>query len=544
MAKGRKTGGRKAKTLDEHLRDGTFRRSEHQHLLDEVGANVATWRAKSVRQGGELDPASHFIEFAGQLRHTVGRWYGQPFLLEDWQQDIVRELLAVDDKGRRVYRSALLGMPRKQGKSSLLSSLALWAASVEGEMAPDVVVAAGSREQAAVVFDQARAFAESDPLIDTWFDAQRFVIKCRDSNGVIRRVAADGKLQHGLNISTLVADELHSWMTPRQEELWSALQTASGAREEPLNVAITTAGYDRQTVLGKLFKEATESPLLEDHNDGSLLVVKDRENGFLFWWYQVPDGADIQDEKAWMRANPASWITEDVLRAQLESPTVDENTFRRLHLNQWTTTRTAWLPPGLWEEMEDPELRPRPGEPVYIGVDVGLVHDTTAVTMAWTVGNKVAVKTRVWSAVHDVPAHEFADGGRVNLELVEEYIRSLASTYDVREVVFDPRFFERSAQSLAGEGLVTAPLHQSSAAMADAYQEFYASAQERRLIHDGDPVLAAHVDATAAKQTDRGWKVSKIDQSKRIDACVATVMAHWRAWRSVNEKDEEGFLLV
>jgi phage terminase large subunit-like protein len=420
----------------------------------------------------------------------------------------------------------------------------LWASSVEGENAPDVIVSAGSREQAAVVFDQARAFAESDPLLDLWFDAQRFVIKCDESDGVIRRIAADGKLQHGLNPSTIVADELHSWMTPRQEELWAAMQTATGAREQPLTCSITTAGYDRDTVLGRLFKQATELPSLEERNDGSLLVAKDTDSGFLFWWYQVPDGTDIEDEDAWMRANPASWVTPETLRQQLDSPTVDEQAFRRLHLNQWTATRTSWLKPGLWDEMQDDELRPAPGTPVYLGIDVGLVHDTTAVSMSWVVGDKVAVNSHVWSAVHDVPAHEYAEGGRVDLEQVEEYVRTLAKTYDVRELVFDPRFFERSAQTLSGEGLTVAPLHQSSAAMADAYQQFYASAQERRLVHDGDAVLAAHVESTAAKMTDRGWRIQKKDQSKRIDACVASVMATWRAWRSVNEQAEQGFVLI
>jgi phage terminase large subunit-like protein len=438
----------------------------------------------------------------------------------------------------------LIGLPRKNGKSSLLSALALWAASCEGERAPDVIVSAGSREQAAVVFDQARAFAESDPLLDLWFDAQRYVIRCPESDGIIRRIAADGKLQHGLNPSTIVADELHSWITPRQEELWAALQTATGAREQPLTVSITTAGYDRDTVLGRLYKSAMELPSLDERDDGSLLVARDDESGFLFYWWTAGADADVEDEAAWMRANPASWITTDVLRKQLESPSMDESSFRRLHLNQWTATRTAWLKPGLWDEMEDAELKLEPGTPVYIGVDVGLVHDTTAVSVSWVVGNRVAVTSHVWSAVHDVPAHEYAEGGRVDLAQVEEYVRSLARTYDVRELVFDPRFFERSAQSLAGEGLTVAPLHQSSAAMADAYQEFFASAQERRIIHNGDPVLAAHVEATAAKKTDRGWKVSKIDQSKRIDACVASVMAHWRAWRSVSETTDEGFVLV
>jgi phage terminase large subunit-like protein len=489
-------------------------------------------------------PAEHFEAWCRQyIKHTVGRWFGEPFTLEPWQRTLVAELLAVDKDGRRKTRQALVGLPRKNGKSSLLSALALYFASIEGEHAPDVIVAAGSRDQAAVVFDQARSFAASDPIIDLWFDQQRFVMKCPESNGLIRRIAADGKLQHGLNPEIVIVDELHSFSTPRQVELWAAMQTATGARELPLTCSITTAGYDKTTILGQLFKAAIELPQLEAREDGALLFARDEDSGFLFYWFHVPEDTDIEDEAAWMRANPASWVTADTLRQQLESPSMDQNSFRRLHLNQWTVTRTAWLPTGCWDGMLDTTAVPEPGQTIYVGVDVGLVHDCTAVSIAWVRDNTVCVQSHVFSAVADVPAHEYYDTGRIDLEDVENYIRELAEKYHVAELVFDPRFFERSAQSLSGEGLTVAPLHQSSAAMSDAYQEFYASAREGRIRHDGDPVLAEHVAATAAKQTPRGWKISKIDQSKRIDACVATVMAHWRAWRSVAEGGDEGFLL-
>ena len=307
--------------------------------------------------------------------------------------------------------------------------------------------------------------------------------------------------------------------------------------------AMEDASVMLTTILGQLYKAAIELPQLEAREKGSLLVARDDESGFLFWWYNVAENTDIEDEAAWMRANPASWVTADVLRQQLESPSMDVNSFLRLHCNVWTVTRTAWLPTGCWDGMLDATATPEPGQTIYVGVDVGLVHDCTAVSIAWVRDNTVCVQSHVFSAVADVPAHEYYDTGRIDLEDVENYIRELAEKYHVAELVFDPRFFERSAQSLSGEGLTVAPLHQSSAAMSDAYQEFYASAREGRIRHDGDPVLSEHVAATAAKQTPRGWKISKIDQSKRIDACVATVMAHWRAWRSVAEGGDEGFLL-
>ncbi len=535
----------RSKTLEQHYRDGTFLPGKHGHLLVQVGATVEQWRVRSVRQGGSMSPAEHFEAWVAEyVRHTVGRWHGKPFVFEPWQRELIGELLAVDKDGRRVIRQALIGLPRKNGKSSLLSALALYFASIEGEYAPDVIVAAGSRDQAAVVFDQARAFANSNPLIGLWFEQQRFIMKCKESDGLIRRVAADGRLQHGLNPSAVIVDELHSFSTPRQVELWAAMQTATGARELPLTCSITTAGYDRTTILGKLYKAAVELPQLEARNKDSLLVAKDLDSGFLFWWYTVPESVDIEDEAAWMRANPASWITAETLRQQLESPSMDQSSFERLHLNRWTTTRTAWLPAGCWDDMKDESAVPADGQEIFVGVDVGLVHDCTAVSIAWVRDDHVCVQSHVFSAVPDVPAHEYNESGRIDLAEVEDYIRHLAKRFTIVELVFDPRFFERSAQLLAGEGLTVAPVHQSSAAMSTAYQQFYASAREGRMRHDGDPVLGAHVAATSAKQTSRGWKIAKIDQSKRIDACVATVMAHWRAWRSVSEPGEEGFLIV
>lgn len=474
-----------------------------------------------------LTAGQHFAEFcATYCRHTKGRWAGDPLTLEPWQQDFVDEALRLDpNTGRRVYRQVLLGVPRKNGKSTLAASLALYLAGADGEAGAEVVIAAGSRDQADVVYRQAREFVESSPLLSDWYDAQRFTITCHD--GVIRKIAADGRLQHGLNPSGIVCDELHAFMTPRQNELWAALTTGSGAREEPLTVAITTAGYDKATVLGRLYDEAMR--LGDVERRAGLTICRDPQSGFLCWWYGVDDDAPLDDVSAWLEANPASWITDEELMRQFRSPTVDEYAFRRLHLNQWTKTRDSWLPSGLWASLRDPGAAIDDGSEIVVAVDVGLVHDSTAVAVAQLQDDgRVVLGARVWAARDDAVAHTVLPGGRVDLEIIEDYIRDLAARYVVREVVYDPRFFERSAEMLSRDGLLLAPVEQSSRRMAEAYAAFYLAANERRIAHDGDAVLSAHVEATNAAMTDRGWKISR-QRKQRIDACVAAVMANWRA---------------
>jgi phage terminase large subunit-like protein len=122
----------------------------------------------------------------------------------------------------------------------------------------------------------------------------------------------------------------------------------------------------------------------------------------------------------------------------------------------------------------------------------------------------------------------------MQLELVENHIKDLNKRYRVREVAYDPRFFERSAEILERSGVTMVEFLQASAPMADAYQRFYQAANERRLTHDGDPIFAAHIEATAADKSERGWKVRKLKSSHHIDACVAAVLAHARAQLNTN----------
>lgn len=486
---------------------------------------------RPVREAAEFETqGDHFADFAeAYLRHTKGRWAGEPVVLEPFQVDLMREAFRLDAKtGRRVYKTVVAGLPRKNGKSTLASALALYMATADGEPGAEVIVAAGSRDQASIVFDQARAFVETSPALGDFCDPQRYVILGPDGS-TIKRIAADGRLQHGLNPSAIVADELHAWTTPRQEELFAALTTGSHAREEPLTFIITTAGYEKGTILGRLYDEAVRRPGIEKRP--GLRIVRDPEAGFLLWWYGLDDDEPADDTDLWLAANPASWVTREVLAEQFASPTIDELSFRRLHLNQWTKTRESWFPAGLWESLRSEEKIPD-GAEVYVGVDVGLVSDTTAVAVAYRLDDeRVVVRARVWAARDDAVAHTVLPGGRVDLGLIEDHIRAIAEKYAIREIVYDPRFFDRSADLLAAEGLTVAPVDQASRRMLEAYSRFYTGVVEERVTHDGDPVLARHVESVQGTMTERGWKISR-PRRERIDAAVAVVMAFYRAERS------------
>jgi len=378
-----------------------------------------------------------------------------------------------------------------------------------------------------------RAFVEQGALAD-WVTC-RSALSCPTRKGRMQVVSSEGRLQFGRAPAAAVIDELWAVENERQEQTYHSFASSLHKREDAFLLAITTAGYDKRTLLGRIYEAALGWPEVTTSQDGCQTIAKDTENGNLLWWYGAPDQADIENEMIWRAVNPASWIKIRDLRRQLHDPGLGELEFRRLNLNQWTRSRDAWLPGNTWAELRSEQQIPERAD-VYVGVDVGISHDATAVCWAHLLEDgRIALRAHVWCAAEEAAAHDHVRGGKVSLEQVEQFILDLARQYRVRAVAYDPRYFERSAELLERSGLKLVEYLSSSAPMGDAYQSFYQLAREGKLTHDGDPILAAHIEATAAYKTSRGWKIDKLKNSQRIDATVAAVLAVARAQHHQND---------
>ena len=237
--------------------------------------------------------------------HTKGRWSGQPLVLEPWQRELVWEALEIDPAtGLRVYSDVGLGLPRKNGKSLQAAAAAHYFLVADGEAEPEVYVAAAARGQAGIVLGQARRIGLQSPLLRRHLRIQTHLIECPRNGGLMRALSTDAALQHGLNPSANIIDELHAH---RDGALYTALTTGTLAREQPFTLWITTAGA-RESFLGEMYSVMeTGSGELEDR--GALRIYRDRANGTLNWWYGAPDDADIEDPSASCPSSPsiASW---------------------------------------------------------------------------------------------------------------------------------------------------------------------------------------------------------------------------------------------
>lgn len=425
---------------------------------------------------------------------------GRQIRLRDWQRWLLQSLLERRSDGRRRYRRALIGLPRKNGKSLLGSVLGLYSL-VEGGIGAEVYSAAGDRQQARIVFDEARWQVQNSPELSRVLKVYRNVIEYPDTGGVYRVLSADGKLQQGLNPSTVIFDEVH--IQPG-DDLWDAMTLGSGARVDPLVVGITTAGFDLESLCGRLFQYGRKVAAGDVDDDT-----------FGFFWWQAPDGCQVGDRAGWGAANPGlgDYLDPDDMASSAQQ--TPEPSFRRFRLNQWVRAEESWLPAGAWQACQG-DARIPDGARVWVGVDVALYHDSTAVVVAWPrPDGKTAVQAEVWRP----------DGDKLDVGDVMQHIRELADRLDLAAVAYDPRFFDVPAGMLQDEGIPMLEVPQTPERMIPACGFAWEQIVAGLVVHDGDPTLEDHVLSAARRQSERGWSLSKGKSKRKIDACIAMVLA-------------------
>lgn len=471
-------------------------------------------------EAGDGDLAASWIEALCKVTmDSIAARAGEPMHLRDWQRDLLGVLLARNaHTGRLRHRVALVGVARKNGKSALLAALALFHLFM-GPRGGQVFVVAGARDQARIIFDTAKAMIRMEPELAERCRVLRDAIEVPATGSVFRVMSSDAPLLEGLNPTFVAFDEVH---VQGDRKLWDVLRLAGGARAETQMIGITTAGVrtdsqGRDTLCFDLYRYGVRVALGE---------VED-ESFALAWWEPADPDADHRLESTWAEGNPGLGDIVGIEDFRSSVKMTPEPEFRTKRCNQWVSTSTSWLPFGAWAGCLG--APPDPGERVVLGFDGSYSGDCTAVIVVGVSRpNRVAV-VKVWEPV---------DGVVPVLE-VEQAIRDAAERWVVVEVAADPYRWARSLEVLKEDGLPVEPFPQSASRMVPATQRFYEAAVNQTIEHDGDPVLARHVDSCEIKVDERGSRLTKGSKRRRIDAAVAAVMALDRAVWWGNQSDVE-----
>lgn len=417
---------------------------------------------------------------------------------------------------RRIVRTALLGMPRKNSKSTLASGLAAYHLIADDkDKAPEVWGAAVDRDQARIVFEMTKQTIQSSPELNAVCKIYRDVIECHRNGGMYRAASADAVAAHGYNPSCVIFDELH---LQRNWELYTALRSGSASRNNPITMAITTAGFDLETPLGEMYQRGCR-----------IVAGEDPASDFYMRWYgpKLGEKVDVYDENHWEHWNP-SWdiMNHDEIRSA--SRDLPQGEFARFHCNQWTNTRDAWLPQGAWADCKDETKALEDGDRVIVGFDGAFAGDCTAL-VACRVDDLYLERVGFWERPADDKAW------RTPVAEVEQTIRDICGRYTVQEVVCDPWLFQVSLQRLADEGYPMVEFPTNGIRMVAPTKTFFDATIDKDLSHNGDPTFARHIDNTQLKQDSRGSRVTKQNRAstRHIDLTVAAILAvaRARAWR-------------
>ena len=451
-------------------------------------------------------------------------------------------------------QAVYIEVPRKNGKSSLSSGVALFMLAADGEQGAEVYSAATTRDQARIVFDDAKAMAERTPDLRTYLGVAilQHSITVAHTASKFTPLAAEGSTLDGLNVHFAVIDELHAHKT---RAVYDVIDTARGAREQSLLWNITTAGTDRS---GICYERRTHITKVLDR------VVEDASMFGII--YSIDDQDDPFLPSSWAKANPnwgVSVLKEDMEAAARKAEAMPSalNNFLTKRLNVWVSGESSWMDMRAWERCGDRAfgIHEIPaGAKCWMGLDLAQKKDFAALCLVFEIDGVWHVCTRLYLnelAVHESGnAHlsgwarsgyvQVTDGDITDFDVLADDMRRYCRLFDVQEIAFDPALSMYFAGKLIEEGLPLVEITQRSMFFTPPLIQVENLVHEKKLRHDGNPVMNWMVSNLVVK-------VSKFNELRaptkerpenKIDGPMAMLMALGRALSPKPEQELDDFI--
>jgi phage terminase large subunit-like protein len=486
---------------------------------------------------GRADRAVRFVQ---KLRLHEGRFAGRPFPLQDWQERIIRRIYGpVDELGRRQERTAFVMVPRGSGKTSLAAALGLLHLfGPEKEAGGQVIAAAADREQAGLLFHAASRMVQQDPVLSRITQVTPSIKRIMHPNtgSTSRAVSHEAYSKHGLSITCLLADEVHAWPT---RELWDVLTTSMGKREQPLTIAITTAGCGREGIAWELYSYARR--------------VQNNEIGdatFLPVLLEPPDGFDWRDPEVWAYVNPALGVFRSLEEMQTSAKRAEhvpaqQAAFRQLYLNEWRDGASEpWIDLAIWDETEvDLTLEDMPaGARAWIGVDLASVGDLAAVVMVVEHGDGYFCQPAFFCPAEGIRRRSERDnvgydewaragfltstpGSVIDYAYIEQHIANIAERFRA-QVIIDRWNSTATTTRLQELGIDVVTMGQGYASLSPAMKETERLILARQIAHDGNPVMRWNLGNLAvARDPAANQKPDRAKSKDKIDGVLGLIMA-------------------
>lgn len=515
----------------------------HLRDLDSAAARSLVWSPAH---------ANHAIRFFRFLKHSKGAEGGKAIELAPWQRFIVGSvhgwlIAAGPRKGLRRFRTAMLVVAKKNGKSTMSGGLGLHGLLADNEPGAEVYAVATKKDQARQVFEPARQMVLTSPLLRDRLEPLRTAIVDPATASTFKPLSADTGGADGINPHVTIVDELHRHKTP---EMLNLMGESMDARRQPILWIITTAGDDRPG-----------TPYAQEEDYAIKILEGTLTNDSYFAYLAMLDpGDDWADEKNWIKANPNLGISVDLdaLRdaaSKAKGKPDALSSFKRLRLNIRTAAQDRAVDMAAWDALHPP-ARVKPdeaelaGRPCWAAFDGASSVDTVALIRLFepaAPGGKWIARARFWIPADNIDARGHRDrapykdwarsgwieatpGNVVDHDQIERELEELHKVTPFKALAYDPWGVVAMMSRLTAKGIPAVEFGQVIRNYAAASVEFETRLAAGDLDHGGDPVLrwqASNLhwikDGKLNKMPHKGKSTG------RIDGMSALIMAHGRA---------------
>ena len=472
------------------------------------------------------------IKFIGKLKHSTGVFSGRNFNLEPWQIFICAYIYGLKWKknNKRITRTFILSVGRKNGKSSLLSAMALYA--LLEESGASVVSAANSANQAKILFQMCSQYLKSIDPKSKFFARYRDRIIFDKTNSEIKVVSADASRLDGLNLNFFVEDETASAV---DSSVWDVLESSQGSRAQPLACSCSTRGFQ----LSGFYKSLEDSAI-------EVLQCTKVDDSLFPLIYTLDNEDNWKDESVWQKANPnlGVSISTEYLRQQItkavNNPTQELSIKTKL-LNMWVSSAENWIPLDYIYNASQPiNIEDFRNQYCYLSFDLASTTDLTCVSLMIEKDAKYYMKNWYFFPVdqleNNINAERYkrwaaqgyltlTNGNVTDYSLVQNKIMEIQNICPILQISYDQWNATDLAIRLTEQNLPLQPYSQSMQSMNLPTKTLERWILQGVVVIDKNPItLWCYENARVKSDWNENIRIVKNSQSQKIDGVIASIM--------------------
>ncbi|MBQ6498190.1 MAG: terminase large subunit [Bacilli bacterium] len=485
----------------------------------------------------DIDKATRPITFIEKFcKHSKGQWAGKPVVLDLWQKAIIQTIFGfVDDKGFRRYRECFIVVARKNGKSTLLSAIGLYMLFADHEGGAQICCVASKKDQAKIVFEEAKNMVSQSKLLQKHIRKRKSDLYVDLTFSTFEPLASDSNTLDGLNMHCGILDEVHAW---KDRNIYDVSKQSMGARQQPLLVSISTAGFIRENIYDSLYE------LSEDILNG---IKKDER--FLSFIYELDSRSEWTVQKKWIKANPGLGTIKgiDYLKEQVKRARNDKNYLPTLLTKDFNIRETgvgSWLTFETVENKEVFKLEDLRNCYGIGGVDLSSVGDLTCASCLIRKDTKLFLSQMYFIPEERAEQHEredkvpykiwkeqgyirFCSGNMVNFSDVTAWFNELRDKYNIYTVWvgYDQWGANQWADEMKQNGYVLEPVIQGARTMSTPMKILASDLADKKVNYNNNPILKWCLTNTQVEvdKNDNIRPVKGKNSKQRIDGAVSLI---------------------